>query len=271
MALHRPDARLFPLQPVPAPGMRLQVVVAHPDDETFGCGSLLLHAAAAGVVTSVVCATRGDAGEWPADLDLPAGGVAEQREHELREAARALGVDQVDVLGFVDSGMSGEAPTSTLVGADQGAVTDAVRRCVAAFTPDVLVTLDGSDGHRDHARIRDVTIAVGEELGTPVYLHCLARRLMRRWAERLAERDPGSSYLGLGELGTPDQDISIVVDTSEHVAAREAAIRSHRSQISPFEDLPADLRHEFLTLEHLVGPVRALVHPRPAAPQEEPA
>ena len=38
------------------------VTVAHPDDETFGCGSLLLHAAAAGAQTCVVWATRGEAG-----------------------------------------------------------------------------------------------------------------------------------------------------------------------------------------------------------------
>ena len=140
---------------------------------------------------------------------------------------------------------------------------------MVSFAPDVLVTLDASDGHRDHARIRDITIDVGDELGTPVYLHCLARRLMRRWAERLAEQDPGSTYLHLGELGTPDEDISIVVDTSEHVVAREAAIRVHRSQTSPFEGLPDDLRHEFLTLEHLVGPVTSPVRPRSPARQEE--
>src|SRR5690242_4937705 len=70
------------LQEVPMDGFRLQVVVAHPDDETFGCGSLLLHAAAKGATTSVVCATRGEAGEGAAD-DLGA-----VRERELREAAR---------------------------------------------------------------------------------------------------------------------------------------------------------------------------------------
>jgi LmbE family N-acetylglucosaminyl deacetylase len=80
---------------------RLQVVVAHPDDETFSCGSLLLHAVAAGATTAVCCATRGKAGGAGADL----GAV---RERELRQAAAILGVD---------SGMTGDAGPDTVVGA----------------------------------------------------------------------------------------------------------------------------------------------------------
>jgi N-acetyl-1-D-myo-inositol-2-amino-2-deoxy-alpha-D-glucopyranoside deacetylase len=41
---------------------RVQVVVAHPDDETFGTGAVLLHTKAAGATTAVRCATRGEAG-----------------------------------------------------------------------------------------------------------------------------------------------------------------------------------------------------------------
>jgi LmbE family N-acetylglucosaminyl deacetylase len=231
------------------------VVVAHPDDETFGCGSLLLRAAARGQVTGVCCATRGDAGEWPSDLELPAGGIAEQREGELHAAAEALGVSRVDVLGFGDSGMTGDAGPRTLVGADEATVVDAVRRSVSAFEPDVLVTLDATDGHRDHARIRDVTLAVGREEGTPVYLYCLAQRLMARWAEVMTQRDPGSAYLELGRLGTPDEDIDLLLDSSEWYEQREAAIALHQSQTSPFEGLPPDLRREWLTTEHLVGPL----------------
>ena len=134
------------------------VVVAHPDDETFGCGSLLLHAAASGARTSVVCATRGEAGSVAAGVHVPTTGVAGLREAELRDAGRALGVSDVELLGFTDSGMDGDAPDDSLCGAPYPSVVEAVRRAVERHDPDVVVTLDGSDGHRDHARIRDAVV-----------------------------------------------------------------------------------------------------------------
>ena len=78
---------------------------------------------------------------------------------------------------------------------------------------------------------------------------------MARWAAVMTELDPGSNYLALGELGTPDEEIDLVLDTSEFYERREQAIALHRSQTSPFEGLPQDLRREWLTTEHLVGPV----------------
>ena len=100
-----------------------------------------------------------------------------------------------------------------------------------------------------------MTVAVGREADIPVYLYCLARRLMVRWAQIMTERDPGSSYLALGELGTPDEQIDLVLDTAAFHEQRERAIALHRSQTSPFEPLPADLRREWLSTEHLAGPV----------------
>ena len=38
-------------------------MVAHPDDETFGAGSVIASLAAAGVEVVVCCATRGEMGE----------------------------------------------------------------------------------------------------------------------------------------------------------------------------------------------------------------
>jgi LmbE family N-acetylglucosaminyl deacetylase len=97
-------------------GRRLLAVVAHPDDETFGFGSLLAHAARAGAEVVVVCATRGEAGEAPAEVDVSEG-LAVVRERELREAAALLGVARLELLDFADSDMTGDAGPGTLVGA----------------------------------------------------------------------------------------------------------------------------------------------------------
>jgi LmbE family N-acetylglucosaminyl deacetylase len=231
---------------------RLLVVVAHPDDETFGCGSLLLEAAAAGFTTAVLCATRGEAGE--AADGTPPGDLGAVREAETRAAAAALGVDRVDFLAFGDSGMAGAADPDTLVGAPLAEVRDAVLRHVEALAPDVVVTLDGSDGHRDHARIRDATLAAvdaAEHRVGRVYLHCLPQVLMRRWVEHMAAHDPGREHLRQDVPGTPEELVTTVLDTGAFLDRREAAMALHASQRSPYDGLPADLRRGFLGTEHL--------------------
>ena len=245
----------------------MQVVVAHPDDETFGCGSLLLHAAAAGAVTAVCCATRGEAGE-PPEGGLP--GAAELgalREAELHAAAALLCVTQVDLLDFTDSGMNGPEPAGSLCAVPFDAVVAAVTERVLAFRPDVLVTLDASDGHRDHSRIRYAALAAAQAAGVPaVYLHCLPRSLMRAWADHMRANRPELEHLAadVAALGTPDAEVTTVLDTREHLAARRRAIAAHASQVSPFEGLPADLQEAFLSADHL----RRVVPPWSPGPQE---
>ena len=117
------------------PTPRLLLVVAHPDDETFGCGSLLLAAAAAGWRTTVACATRGEAGELRAGADLAGRTLGDVRESELREAARLMGVSEVVLLGFGDSGMAGEPPAGSLAAAEPATVAEAVRRWSPPWIP----------------------------------------------------------------------------------------------------------------------------------------
>jgi N-acetyl-1-D-myo-inositol-2-amino-2-deoxy-alpha-D-glucopyranoside deacetylase len=229
--------------------MLLLVVVAHPDDESFGCGSILAHAHAIGYDTAVLCATRGEAGESRiASDDLGA-----LREAELRSAASVLGVGTVRLLDHRDSGMTGEAAPGSLAAADLSAVAAQVRAIIDELRPDVVVTLDASDGHRDHAAIRDATITAvddAEYQPSAVYLECLARSSMARWAEH-ASGAMGVAYSEMGELGTPDEDITTLLDVSAHLPKRWEAIRAHASQASPYDDLPSDLQREFLATERL--------------------
>jgi len=231
--------------------MRYLIVVAHPDDESFGCGSVLAHAAAAGHETFVLCATRGEAGESRVLTDDLAG----LREAELRDAGRILGVAGVRVLDHADSGMSGLAAPGTLVLADPSAVARQVGETIDELRPDLVVTLDAADGHRDHAAIRDATLAAVDAAEHPpgaTYLWCLARSSMTRWADHVrASSDGDNAYLGIGELGTPDDQITTVVDVAAVLPVRWAAIRAHASQASPYDDLLPELQHEFLATDRL--------------------
>ncbi len=230
----------------------LLLVVAHPDDESFGCGSLLRYAAAAGLGTTVVCATRGEAGD--AADGTPRSELAAVREAETRAAAAVLGVDTVEFLGFGDSGMSGTASATTLVGAPLEQVRDSIAAWIAKLHPSVVVTLDASDGRRDHERIREATLAAVEEVPggvERVYLHCLPQSLMRRWVEHMAATDPSWEHLRAEVPGTPEELVTTVLDTSPFLADRERATALHASQRSPYTGLPDDLRRDFLTAERL--------------------
>lgn len=241
---------------VVAAGEHLVVVVAHPDDETFGCGSLIAAASGAGARVTVVCATRGEEGERRADPvtdGLPLGLL---REAELRRAATVLGVAEVILLDHRDSGFDGAMPAGALAAVPLADLAGELAGELTRLRPDVVLTLDGSDGHRDHVHVRDALgHAIARVPGAPRVVHsCLANSLMREWAEVMARERPDVAYLDLDldTLGRPDADL-VRIDTSSVLARREAAIACHRSQVSPFDDLPADLRRRFLTVDHVVG------------------
>lgn len=238
-------------------GQRLLAVVAHPDDETFGCGSILLAAAAAGATTSVCCATRGEAGEPAPGSGVSRDDLPQVRERELHEAAAALGVTNVELLHYRDSGMHGDPPRGSLAATPLDTVTEDVKRVIERVQPHVVLTLDATDGHRDHVQIRDATLAAVEQAAwnvDSVYLQCLPRSLLRRWADHMREVTPDSPYLDVdaGNLGTPDDHITTIVDTCAHLDRRRRAISMHASQTSPFAALPDDLADAFLTRDHLV-------------------
>lgn len=236
---HRPPPRR---DPPPAGAVKLLVTVAHPDDEAFGCGSVLAHAHAAGLESVVVCATRGELGEPAPGLGTPSPEeLGRIREEELRRAAALLGASGVELLGWTDSGMEGEPPPGSLCAADPVDVEAAIARLLEVERPDVVVTLDASDGHRDHAVVRDATAAAVDRAAHPpaaTYLWCLPRSLMRR-------------FTGVEYLGTPDEDITTVVDTAALLDRRWAAMRAHRSQVPPYEAMDAELQHAFLTTDRL--------------------
>jgi LmbE family N-acetylglucosaminyl deacetylase len=74
---------------------------------------------------------------------------------------------------------------------------------------------------------------------------------MDRWLEHMRAIGAGEAYLAMADLGMPDEDITLVVDVSAHLALRWEAIGAHGSQASPYDDLPEELQREFLATDRL--------------------
>jgi LmbE family N-acetylglucosaminyl deacetylase len=79
---------------------RVLVVAAHPDDVDFGFGGTIATWTDAGLEVSYCIVTDGDAGGF--DPKVPRSAIGGIRQDEQRKAAAALGVPDVEFLGYPD-------------------------------------------------------------------------------------------------------------------------------------------------------------------------
>lgn len=138
---------------------RLLAVLAHPDDETFGIGGTLALYARRGVEISLICATRGEAGEVAPEFMQGYQLVGELREAELRAAAAELGIHEIIFLNKRDSGMPGMQANQhpeALIRANLGQLGDEIAGHIRRIQPQVVITFDpyGGYGHPDHIHIQ---------------------------------------------------------------------------------------------------------------------
>lgn len=139
----------------PNPAGGLAAVLAHPNDESFGCAGALALAAEAGRTVQLLVATRGEAGTPDGTPDPRMGDV---REAELICAARAIGLDEVSLLeGYPDGGVA-DQPFDLLV--------DEIAGWLASRRPSAVITFGphGVTGHPDHVIIGSATRWAVEKL-----------------------------------------------------------------------------------------------------------
>jgi LmbE family N-acetylglucosaminyl deacetylase len=141
----------------------LLVVLAHPDDETFGTGGTLAYYASKGVDVHLLCATRGEVGEVDPQMLRGFGSIGELREHELRCAAENLGLKAVHFLDFRDSGMEGSPDNlhpQALAATDLDEVAAKIVVFMRSIRPQVVITFDPVGGymHPDHIAIHKATV-----------------------------------------------------------------------------------------------------------------
>lgn len=149
------------------------VVLAHPDDETFGLGGTLALYASRGVKVHLVCATRGEVGTVAPEFMEGYADIADLRVDELRCAAERLGLEEVHFLDYRDSGMVGtednEHPKA-LAQAPQDDVVKTLAGFIRRLRPEVVITFDpvGGYGHPDHIAMHDATVTAYKSAGDPL-------------------------------------------------------------------------------------------------------
>jgi len=223
--------------------LTLMAVHAHPDDEVLSTGGVLAAAAAEGIRTVLVTCTNGEQGDGPGGIKPGAPGhdeaqVRALRLEELKESVALLGISDVELLGYRDSGMVGwaanERPEAFAnVPLDQAA--DRLAALMERYRPDVVVTYDenGGYGHPDHIKAHLITVAAIDRSGVPAkFYHTAISR--SRVAELFDYLSATGADIGDFELpedfGTPDEIITTVVDVSAQVDRKHKALEAHASQ-----------------------------------------
>lgn len=215
----------------------LLAVFAHPDDEVFS-GGTLAHYAALGVRVTLVCATRGDAGKVT-DPELQVTGpdaLAALRHGELERSAALLGVAEIVMLGYGDSGReertrTGDAQALMNVGLLE--VEAKLREVIAAVRPQVIVTFDphGGYGHPDHLAVHRATSAAFFSTG---HLDGAPQRLFFGVTPTATARVFGEES-GLDPLlyGVSEGTVAVTLEVRAQLEVKLAALAAHRSQMGP--------------------------------------
>jgi N-acetyl-1-D-myo-inositol-2-amino-2-deoxy-alpha-D-glucopyranoside deacetylase len=251
---------------------RILLVHAHPDDESLNNGVTMAKYVAEGAHVTLVTCTLGEMGEilvpelehLAADRDDALG---EHRAGELAAAMAELGVTDHRMLGgagrFRDSGMkwddNGNATAADEIhdnafwNADLAEAATELVAVIREVRPQVLVTYDefGNYGHPDHVQAHRIThygadLAaarsyrpdLGEAWDVPkIYWVAMSAAKFRDSLAALRASGDTTTFEGVEPDNLPpfaieDEFLDAVIDAPEHVQAKLAAMKAHRSQIT---------------------------------------
>lgn len=232
-----------------------------------------------GMEVTLICATRGEAGEIsdPALAAPETLGVVRQRG--LEAAAEIIGIKHVRFLDRRDSGMAGSPENEDSRALVQSTPEEIIGKLVGLMRllkPDVVVTFEpfGWYGHPDHQVMSTwATAAYGLVNNTKAYpdqgmpyqpqrlfytvIPFSGFRAMLKEAivAGYIEDDGISAEVPNGaQLGT-EAAVTHIIDVRSHFATKRQAMAAHRTQFSPdhmFSKLPSEIMIKASGKEHFI-------------------
>lgn len=226
--------------------MKILFVFAHPDDESFATGGTIAKLAKSDWKVKLITATKGEKGQLGDPPICTKENLGKTRERELKNAAKILGIETIEFLGLID-------------GALQDHVADLEKRILAILieeVPDVAITFDryGGSNHPDHKAMSvAATKSFKKYVATSkkhvrLYHTAVPRSYLKKYEKT------GLSYNAFGKMkGTPDENITTIVDIKNTYFLKVKALRSHKTQKKDVDRFLkrssyADLKKEFFEL-----------------------
>jgi mycothiol S-conjugate amidase len=249
----------------------LLAVRPHPDDESSSTGGMLAYYSDRGVRTGVVICTGGEEGPIrDPDLDPVADRprLREIRTREVTEACAILGVAELRMLGYRDSGMADDPANQhpeAFTNVDLLEATGNLVRIIRELRPRVIVTEPpgGIYPHPDHIMCHDVSVeafhAAGDaqafpEAGPPwqaAKLYGLAQVDDGRWEKLLPEFIAAGFDMSWMERRSEHpkrpgpETATVSLDVRPYSEHQRRALLAHRTQVpqdSFFVKLSPELR-----------------------------
>jgi LmbE family N-acetylglucosaminyl deacetylase len=218
--------------PDPLPGgvltdvTRVLVVTAHPDDVDFAAGATVATWTQAGIEVAYCICSSGEAGGFD---DTPRAEMGPLREAEQRAAAKELGVSDIAFLGYPD----GRLIPSLELRCD---ISREIRRVrpdrVLAPSPEIWWRRLGAS-HPDHRAAGEAALAAVYPDARNPFAHpeLLAEEGLEPWAVR-----------ELWLMSAPDERVNHIVDVTDAVERKIAALRAHVSQTGHMTGLEDRIR-----------------------------
>ena len=226
--------------------LTLMAVHAHPDDEASSTGGILARYSDEGIRTVLVTCTNGELGDGrdgrkPGDAAHDEASVVATRRLELEKSCEILGVSDLELLGYHDSGMMGWPQNqaegcfwNTPVAEAAGRLSELLER----YRPQVVVTYDanGFYGHPDHIQAHRITVAALEATAIPdkLYFPGIPKSGLAEFRDTLTSagvEGPDAAEEEDWDIGVDDELISATVDCTEFAVRKYAALEAHASQM----------------------------------------
>ena len=257
---------------------RLLAVHAHPDDESSKGAATYAHYVRSGATVTVVSCTGGERGDVQNE-GLAARAMAERdmaglRRIEMAAAQQVMGVEH-RWLGYVDSGLPENytrdradlLPPNCFALIPLEISAEPLVRVIRELRPQVMVTYDENGGypHPDHIRTHELSMYAWEAAADPARYPDQGEpwRIAKVYYDRIfnsskigavhdalvtAGHERAADMAELREwMRERPSDATTHVNVGDHLETRDAALRSHASQVAPDDKFffwPNDVQRE---------------------------